>query len=131
MRFQPVPHYIPANAVEFAADGARSPSAPTPAPTRTWPAFAAGTDLLMVEATLLEPEPPGRRAATSRPFEAGEHAAQAGAKRLVLTHFADEPGVDWVRDRGGARVRRGRSRRPARVRSTCSSHARISRVTGA
>ena len=96
MRFQPVPHYIPANAVEFACDGARFTFGADCGPSEDLARFAAGTDLLMVEATLLEPEPPDDRGHLT-PFEAGEHAAQAGAKRLVLTHFADEAGVDWVR----------------------------------
>ena len=109
MRFQPVPHYIPANAVEFACDGARFTFGADCGPSEDLARFAAGTDLLMVEATLLEPEPPDDRGHLT-PFEAGEHAAHAGAKRLVLTHYADEAGVDWVCDRGGARLRRaGRS----------------------
>ena len=95
VRFQPVPHYIPANAVEFAAGGARFTFGADCGPSEDLARFAAGTDLLMVEATLLEPEPPDDRGHLT-PFEAGEHAAQAGAKRLVLTHFADEAGVDWV-----------------------------------
>ena len=31
------------------------------------------------------------------PGEAGEHAREAGARRVVLTHFSDELGADWAR----------------------------------
>ncbi|MBE2318772.1 MBL fold metallo-hydrolase [Solirubrobacter sp. CPCC 204708] len=95
VRFQPVPHYIPANAVEFAADGARFTFGADCGPSEALCTFAEGTDLLMLEATLLEPEPPEDRGHLT-PFEAGEHAERARAKRLVLTHFAAEAGADWV-----------------------------------
>jgi ribonuclease BN (tRNA processing enzyme) len=96
VRFQPVPHYIPANAVEFAEDGARFTFGADSGPSADLTAFASGTDLLMMEATLpeVEPDPDDRGHLTA--FEAGEHAARAGAKRLVLTHFAEELGADWV-----------------------------------
>jgi ribonuclease BN (tRNA processing enzyme) len=95
VRFQPVPHYIPANAVEFAAGGARFTFGADCGPSEALTRFAQGTDLLMLEATLVEPEPPDDRGHLT-PLEAGEHAARAGAKRLVLTHFAAEVGTDWV-----------------------------------
>jgi ribonuclease BN (tRNA processing enzyme) len=95
LRFQPVPHSIPANAVEFAAEGARFTFGADCGPSRALTDFAAGTDLLMLEATLPEPEPPDDRGHLT-PFEAGQHAAHAEAKRLVLTHFAEELGADWV-----------------------------------
>lgn len=95
VRFQPVPHYIPANAVEFADAGARFTFGADCGPSEDLARFAADTDVLMVEATLLEPEPPEDRGHLT-PFEAGEHAQRAGAKRLVLTHFAAEAGADRV-----------------------------------
>lgn len=95
VRFQPVPHYIPCNAVEFASGGARFTFGADCGPSEDLARFATGTDLLMTEATLLEPEPPEDRGHLT-PFEAGEHAQRAGAKRLVLTHFAAEAGADWV-----------------------------------
>ena len=52
VRFQPVPHYIPANAVEFAADGARFTFSADCGPNQALCDFAAGTDLLLIEATL-------------------------------------------------------------------------------
>ena len=56
----------------------------------------AGTDLLLIEATLPGPSPTDDRGHLT-PVEAGEHGAAAGARRLVLTHYADELGVDWAR----------------------------------
>ena len=49
----------------------------------------------MLEATLPEPEPPDDRGHLT-PFEAGELAARANAKHLVLTHFTADLGADWV-----------------------------------
>jgi len=96
VRFQPVPHYIPANAVEFAANGSRFTFSADCGPNQALCDFAAGTDLLLIEATL--PVSDGEGHLTPR--EAGEHAAKAGAKRVVLTHFSDELDVDWARAEG-------------------------------
>jgi ribonuclease BN (tRNA processing enzyme) len=95
VRFQPVPHFIPANAVEFAEGGARFTFSADCAPNQALCDFAAGTDLLVIEATLPEPEATPPRGHMT-PAEAGEQGARAGAKRLVLTHFADELDPAWV-----------------------------------
>jgi ribonuclease BN (tRNA processing enzyme) len=95
VRFQPVPHYIPANAVEFADGAARFVFGADCGPSPELEAFAAGADLLMLEATLPEPEPPDDRGHLTG-FEAGELAARANAKRLVLTHFTEDLGADRV-----------------------------------
>ena len=92
VRFQPVPHYIPANAVEFAGDGARFTFSADCGPNEALCHFAADTDLLLIEATL--PVSDGEGHLTPR--EAGEHGARARAKRVVLTHFSDELDVDWA-----------------------------------
>jgi ribonuclease BN (tRNA processing enzyme) len=92
VRFQPVPHYIPANAVEFASAGARFTFSADCGPNQALCDFAAGTDLLLIEATL--PISDGEGHLTPR--EAGEHGAKAGAKRVVLTHFSDELDVEWA-----------------------------------
>jgi Metal-dependent hydrolases of the beta-lactamase superfamily III len=56
-------------------------------------------DLILLEATLPRPEREGPRGhLTAR--EAGEHAARAGASRLVLTHISDE--LDALRARSEA-----------------------------
>jgi len=95
LRFQPVPHYIPANAIEFADGEGRFTFGADCGPSDELCAFASGTDLLMLEATLPEPEPPDDRGHLTA-FEAGEHAARAGAKHLVLTHYTADLGTDWV-----------------------------------
>jgi len=90
LRFQPVPHYVPANAVEVrGASGGRFTFGADHGPTHALDDFAAGTDLLFLEATLPEPEEHGERGHLTA-AEAGEHAARCGAQRLVLTHISDE-----------------------------------------
>jgi ribonuclease BN (tRNA processing enzyme) len=97
VRFQPVPHFLAANAVEFAdPDGARLTFSADCAPNQELCDFAAGTDLLLIEATLPRPERDGQRGHLT-PAEAGEHGAKAGAKQLVLTHFSDELDEGWAR----------------------------------
>ena len=117
VRFQPVPHFIPANAVEFAPTAAGgSPSVPIAVRARSWSRSPRDTDLLMLEATLPSPAADAR---APTPFEAGEHAARAGAKRLVLTHFTADLGAERVVAEAGARSP-GRSTPPTKVRSTTS-----------
>jgi ribonuclease BN (tRNA processing enzyme) len=90
-RFQPVPHYVPANAVELTAEGreGRFTFGADSGPSDDLVAFARDTDLLVLEATLREEGETGPRGhLTAR--EAGEHAARAQAARLVLTHVAAE-----------------------------------------
>jgi ribonuclease BN (tRNA processing enzyme) len=92
VRFQRVSHWIPTYAVEFSstANGSgRFVYGADTAPDDGLVDFARGTDLLMLEATLLRPEraePRGHMTAT----EAGNQAARAGARQLVLTHISDE-----------------------------------------
>jgi ribonuclease BN (tRNA processing enzyme) len=96
-RFQPVPHYIPTNAIEVRcseADG-RFTYGADHAPTDVLREWAAGTDLLMLEATLPRPERQGPRGHMTA-GEAGEHAAGCDAARLVLTHISDELDHEWA-----------------------------------
>jgi ribonuclease BN (tRNA processing enzyme) len=93
LRFQPVPHFIPANAIEFSAGGKRFVFGADHGPSPDLTAFARDADVLMLEATLSEPEPPDRRGHLTA-AEAGEHAARAGARRLLLTHISDELDAD-------------------------------------
>jgi ribonuclease BN (tRNA processing enzyme) len=89
LRFQPVPHYAPANAVDVRGrSGERFTFGADHGPTDALDGFAAQTDLLLLEATLpvADDEPRGHLTAA----EAGEHAARCGARRLVLTHISDE-----------------------------------------
>lgn len=98
LRFQPVPHFVPTNAIalESGGGGGRFVFGADHRPTDALCGFADGADLLMLEATLAEvgPGPHGHLTAG----EAGEHAARVGAKRLVLTHISDELDADAARD---------------------------------
>ncbi len=97
LRFQPVPHFVPANAVEVSSDagGGRFTFGADHGPSEALCDFAAGTDLLLLEATLREPESDARRGHLT-PAEAGEHARRCNAARLVLTHISDELDADWA-----------------------------------
>jgi ribonuclease BN (tRNA processing enzyme) len=98
LRFQPVPHFVPTNAVEvLCAGGARFTFGADHGPSDELCEFARDTDLLMLEATLAAPESPARRGHLTA-AEAGEHAARAGARRLVLTHISDELDADRALD---------------------------------
>ncbi len=85
-----VPHYVRTHAVQITAAGCgRFTFGADCRPNDELVRFAADSDLLVIEATLSEPENFGYRGhLTAR--EAGEHGAAAGAGRLVLTHFSDE-----------------------------------------
>jgi ribonuclease BN (tRNA processing enzyme) len=96
VRFTPVPHFIPCNAVELAEDGRRFTFSADCAPNDGLCEFARDTDLLLIEATLPRPEPDGDRGHLT-PAEAGEHGARANAHRLVLTHFSDELDSAWAK----------------------------------
>jgi ribonuclease BN (tRNA processing enzyme) len=96
LRFRPVPHFLPTNAVELAAGGARVTYSADSSPSDDLCAFARDTDLLLIEATLPRPERDGPRGHLT-PEEAGEHGRRAGARRLVLTHISDELDADWAR----------------------------------
>ncbi|WP_199435151.1 MBL fold metallo-hydrolase [Qaidamihabitans albus] len=88
----PLPHHVPAFGVRlttreyafaYTGDGGPSPELAE---------LGAGTDLFVMEATLQGPAPvTGPRYLTTA-REAGEWAARAGARRLLLTHFW--PGAD-------------------------------------
>jgi len=94
--FRPVPHYIPCNAVEFTHGSQRITYGADCGPNRALVDFAENTDLLIAEATLPEPDDEGHLT----PFQAGEHGAQANAKRLMLTHFSDVLDPAWVKSEG-------------------------------
>jgi ribonuclease BN (tRNA processing enzyme) len=94
--FRPVPHFLPTNAVEIAADGARVTFSADSSPSEELCTFARDTDLLLIEATLPRPEREGPRGHLT-PEEAGDHGRRAGARRLVLTHISDELDAEWAR----------------------------------
>ena len=90
LRFQAVPHYVPAYAIEVrGASGRRFTFGADHGPTDALDDFAAETDLLLLEATLPTVEEDGPRGHLTA-AEAGDHAARCRAQRLVLTHISDE-----------------------------------------
>jgi ribonuclease BN (tRNA processing enzyme) len=96
--FHAVPHFLTTHAIELASTngGGRFTFGADCRPTDELTTFAAGTDLLMVEATLPRPEREGPRGHLT-PAEAGEHGRKAGARRLVITHISDELDELWAR----------------------------------
>ena len=98
--FHPVPHFVETFAVRIGAEG--SGEIVYSADTRPGDEIveaARDADLLLIEGTLPRPERTGIRGHLT-PEEAGEHAKQAGAKRVVITHISDELGEDWAREEG-------------------------------
>jgi ribonuclease BN (tRNA processing enzyme) len=96
--FQEVPHYTATFAMRIGSpDGSgQIVYGADSSPTDALPRFAAGAELILVEATLPRAERTGRRGHLT-PAEAGEHARAAGAGRLVLVHISDELDADWAR----------------------------------
>jgi ribonuclease BN (tRNA processing enzyme) len=97
VRFCEVPHYWTAFACELSAGGSRITFGADCGPNQALVDFARGTDLLIVEASLREPDTDRPRGHMT-PVEAGEMGRQAEAKRLLITHFSDEVGPEWVRE---------------------------------
>ena len=96
VRFQPVPHYLPSNAIQVrCAAGGRFTFGADHGPTDALDGFAEDSDLMILEATLSRPERLGPRGHLT-PGEAGEHATRCKAGRLVLTHISDELDWEWA-----------------------------------
>jgi ribonuclease BN (tRNA processing enzyme) len=98
VRFQPVPHFLPSNAIQVRSNDVparRFTFGGDHGPTDALVGFADASDLLILEATLPRPEREGPRGHLT-PGEAGEHAARCNAARLVLTHISDELDWDWA-----------------------------------
>jgi ribonuclease BN (tRNA processing enzyme) len=96
IRFCEVPHFTVTHAVDLASNGSRFTFSADCRPNDELVAFAQGTDVLMIEATLPRPERTGVRGhLTAR--EAGEHGRLAGAGRLIVTHYSDELDPEWAR----------------------------------
>jgi ribonuclease BN (tRNA processing enzyme) len=96
--FHPVPHFVETFAVRINTEGSGDLvySADT-RPGNEIVDAAEGADLLIIEGTLPRPERTGHRGHLT-PEEAGEHAREAGAKRVVITHISDELGDEWARE---------------------------------
>lgn len=89
VRFHEVPHFIRTHAVQVREGKGSFTYGADCRPNDAIVAFARDTNLLMLEATLEEPEEAGRRGHLT-PAEAGDHARRAGAGRLVLTHMSSD-----------------------------------------
>lgn len=96
VRFHEVPHFIRTHAVQVRAAGGSFTYGADCRPNDAIVAFARETDLLMLEATLEQPDEGGARGHLT-PAEAGEHAQRARARRLVLTHFAADHDASQAR----------------------------------
>ncbi len=100
VHFAEVPHYTTTYAVRIDDGTANVTYSADCGPNAALVEFARDTDLLLVEATLpglddvagaadeADDEEALRGHLTAR--EAGEHGRQAGARRVVITHFSDE-----------------------------------------
>jgi ribonuclease BN (tRNA processing enzyme) len=89
VHFRFMPHYIASYAMDVQAGASRITFGADSGPNEALCEFAAGTDLLLVEGTLTQPDTGNPRGhMTAR--EAGEHGRRAGARRLVVTHVSDE-----------------------------------------
>jgi ribonuclease BN (tRNA processing enzyme) len=96
--FVPVKHYVPSHAMRVrSAGGSILTFSSDVAPCDGLPVAARDADLFMCESALLnasqdDPEP-SRRGHMSA-LEAGQAAALAGAKRLLITHYRSSPEDD-------------------------------------
>lgn len=91
LRFAPTTHFIPSFAIRYEHNGTSLTYSADTAPDRRVVELARGSDLFLCEATLLagEEEHGGVRGHLSSK-EAGQMAADAGVKRLVLTHYSQD-----------------------------------------
>jgi ribonuclease BN (tRNA processing enzyme) len=87
MRFQLVPHYVPSYAMRLSESGADLVFSADCGPNDELVELARGAQLLLIEATLAEPDLEDNAHLTAQ--EAGEIGRRAGVPRLVVTHFSD------------------------------------------
>lgn len=94
--FCEVPHFIETYAIGLSgSSGKRITYGADCRPNEALVEFGRETDLLVAEATLPRPERTGIRGHLT-PGEAGEHARDADARRLLLTHISDELDPEWA-----------------------------------
>jgi ribonuclease BN (tRNA processing enzyme) len=96
LRFRRVPHYIASHAIEVTDGRVRLTFGADCGPSDALADFARASDLLLVEATLREPDT-GTPRGHMTPHEAGQAGRRAGARRLVVTHYSDELDAETVR----------------------------------
>jgi ribonuclease BN (tRNA processing enzyme) len=96
--FCPVQHYVPSHAMRVRGEGgATLVFSSDVAPCHQLPAAARGADLFLCESALLSaaqdaPDPAKRGHMTA--VEAGAAAAEAGVRRLVITHYRSSEADD-------------------------------------
>jgi ribonuclease BN (tRNA processing enzyme) len=90
LTFAPTAHYIPTFAIRYEADGASLTFSADTGPEPRVSALARASDIFLCEATLLpgEVETNGRGHSSAR--EAGTMARNAGARKLILTHYGSQ-----------------------------------------
>jgi ribonuclease BN (tRNA processing enzyme) len=98
VKFQPVPHFTETYAMCISSrnGSGRIVYGADCRPTDALANFGSKAELMLVEATLPRPERTGVRGHLT-PAEAGQHARDAGAKRLLLVHISDELDAEWAR----------------------------------
>jgi ribonuclease BN (tRNA processing enzyme) len=91
LRFAHTTHYITSFAIRYQSNGSSITYSADTAPDKRVVELARGTDLFLCEATLLHDEPEaGDVRGHSTSAEAAQMAADAGVRRLVLTHYSQD-----------------------------------------
>jgi ribonuclease BN (tRNA processing enzyme) len=90
-----LPHPRPNAGVRLAAQGGTLVYTGDCGPSAELVALAAGADVLLAEASYAETVPDGVSGSLSSALDVGRQAAEAGVRRLVLTHLI--PGTDASR----------------------------------
>jgi ribonuclease BN (tRNA processing enzyme) len=87
-----LPHFVPNAGLRISADGASMVYTGDSGPCGLVSDLAAGTDVLLAEATFVDRVPPIQVGHLTSAREAGRQAADAGVAGLILTHLW--PGTD-------------------------------------
>lgn len=101
----PLPHHVPNHGVRLTAPGLTVAYTGDTGPSAALAALSRDADLVIAEATLSGGKPTTGPRYLMTAGEAGAFAAEAGARRLLLTHFW--PGADRVASVARARERFG------------------------
>jgi ribonuclease BN (tRNA processing enzyme) len=96
-----LPHSLPNAGIRLTAGGRVLAYTGDTGPSREIVELARGADLLLAEATYVDRVPESSRLYLSSARQAGQHASDAQARHLVLTHL--QPGTDAVAAHAAAR----------------------------